>query len=285
MKKLFSFIAVFLSLSAINNVSALENTDEYYTNQKGVIMSKEDYEYLVDATSWELVDFLSQDHYDLLMEDISNCKKIFSETKYIMTSTFKGANGRIINYEQEITEEEYNNFEPIMPMDLCSEGVVCWETNAKQYYMLAYQFDSEYEIFGVLKWKTIPQISSYDINAIRWESSGGTFVATSYGAAEHRDTERYFTPESQRKKLSNGYGTSVLIRSGNEFRPINIISVSGYFTGATTTKFYGTYQHATKPLTLAQSMSYTLNANGLGGSVYFSDANLRSSYDNMTGVY
>ena len=51
-----------------------------------------------------------------------------------------------------------------------------------------------------------------------------------------------------------------------------------------TLTYYGTYQHATKNVTLAQSKSYNFAANGLGGVLYYSNATIRGYYDGMKGI-
>lgn len=49
-------------------------------------------------------------------------------------------------------------------------------------------------------------------------------------------------------------------------------------------KYYATYQHAQKEVSLAQSRKYSINKNGYGGVVKF-DSSVASKYDKTEGLY
>ena len=79
------------------------------------------------------------------------------------------------------------------------------------------------------------------------------------------------------KKNINGFGVSVKIPTlGNP-----IITQRFKVTGSGT--IYGSYQHATKSVTLSQSKNYTISKKGLG-KVFLFEEPFKTYYDNSPGV-
>lgn len=130
----------------------------------------------------------------------------------------------------------------------------------------------------ITEWKSVPNTKTYDVIGVRFDNgvslkgnitfkelyndSSGNIVAT---------TTNYL------KQFSNGFGSSFKLGSGTNYQ----ISVSFEYKGSGT--IYGSYQHAKKSTTLAQSQKYTISSSGYGG-VFAFDSSVKDKYDAMGGV-
>ena len=129
------------------------------------------------------------------------------------------------------------------------------------------------------KWKIMPQTRSYDVLGIRFD---GPSLSTSIkfkqiytqNGINIEKNEHYY------QSLSRGFGTSFKLPTGD------IESLESYieFNFNNSGRIYGTYQHAQKSVTLAQSQNYTISPSGYGGVLNF-DSTVRNNYDAMGGVY
>lgn len=129
-----------------------------------------------------------------------------------------------------------------------------------------------------LTWLNMPATRSYDVFGIRFDgpSLNGTpsFNQTyKINGTAKKDTTNYI------QKLSNGFGTSFLLPNGNITDLVQ--SLDFLYNGSG--KIYGSYQHAQKSVTLANSKKYTISAYGYGNVLNF-DSSVKDSYDAMGGV-
>ncbi len=133
-------------------------------------------------------------------------------------------------------------------------------------------------------WKTNPKTKSYDIIAARWTNYKTTAYYTVSGqqiptvSEPHVD---YTESASANNMVKQPYGAGISQNLYDDYVPmLNTLLI----TSATDfgTNVYGTYQHATSNISLANSKSYTISSTGLGGVIAH---NYSSYYDGMTGVY
>lgn len=137
------------------------------------------------------------------------------------------------------------------------------------------------------EWLITPKIKSYDVSALRVDdatvvegSQSGTQTYWDKNTKEYNYVD-YSANGKNIVKKSNGFGISMnLVDSGSYFAcEISALVVA-------TTKYahvYGSYQHAAGNVTLAQSQSYNISHNGLGGVINFS-SDVEGYYDRMGGV-
>lgn len=78
---------------------------------------------------------------------------------------------------------------------------------------------------------------------------------------------------------SNGFGVSFLLPTG----AISSLEEVVEFRYSGSGRIYGSYQHAQKSVTLANSKKYTISAYGYGNVLNF-DSSVKDSYDAMGGV-
>lgn len=121
-------------------------------------------------------------------------------------------------------------------------------------------------------WNGTPTIKSYDVIGFLLD---GTSVKL-YDTAEVKGTN-YSKTYGIPKKFSNGFGYSVLIPNTTNIK----VSVSFYVEPKGIV--YGSYQHAMKNITEANSKLYTLNMLGAGNVFLFYGA-AKDVYDQATGL-
>ncbi len=127
----------------------------------------------------------------------------------------------------------------------------------------------------LLKWLKNPNVRSYDVIGARFvntsliSGSADTFVSSSAGSTYYSNYQ-YF---------SNGFGNTVKL-------PTNATSimVQQNFEVQNSGTVYGSYQHATGYISLAQSKKYSIHYNG-AGTVFLFDNSVNDYFDQMGGVY
>ncbi len=175
----------------------------------------------------------------------------------------------------EITEEEYE----------AAREINLLGTYLNDSYQRMSILATSYTINLTMEWQAVPTMQTFDVIAMRTEgvnfnvsSLSGTqsyFKDGSYGAVGYTYTS------NNTKIFNNGLGISMnLVDGGTNFRLS--MSVAYNITGSYP-KVYGTYQHATKDISLANSQKYTLSSLGFGKVVLFDDS-VKGYYDQFGGV-
>lgn len=232
---------------------------------------------------------MSQDKFNTEMN------KKFTQTavtqKYIKTITYVDSNGNATTNDYEVSKQEYNN--PIISRaNNCTEdfAVGCWETTYKKLYMIIWGLGSnnvveEERIVLMNEWKIMPSVRSYDVIGVRyynWQATTAWGDQTAYSYDEGVNTTEYSYNGSNMNIQSNGVGISQnLYDYSSLYGLTNRIVVEGKVLSDHIGR-YGSYQHATQTVTLAQSKNYTFG-NGMG-EVFLFNSGIGSYYDNMQGV-
>lgn len=234
---------------------------------------------------------LSQYYYDSAKENINNIQLVEQKNIYVETLTSIDRYGEVTNTQQEITEEEYENFIKQQSYASCSTGneiVSCWETNAKKLTLSIY-VDKKTNIYRYLLtnlWKTIPIVKSFDVIAFRWTSTAGGITQGQYFGTQYYNDDNisYAYQCNNAKSDLSGVGISMnIVDNTSTFLELTLDQFMA-FNQKTAFNLFGTYQHATSGVSLANSQSYTFKSNGLGGVLYYSNATIRNRYDGMDGV-
>ena len=80
------------------------------------------------------------------------------------------------------------------------------------------------------------------------------------------------------QKQKDGFGVSIkLLENGNDMK------ISQYFRTTSGGTIFGSYQHAKKNITLANSKKYSISHSGYG-NVFLFDETIKDYYDGMAGV-
>ncbi len=107
------------------------------------------------------------------------------------------------------------------------------------------------------------------MNTSLYNSTITTIVSSSSGSTTQSNYMNYY----------NGFGNSILLPSSG-----TIYSVEQTFRVNKTGIVYGSYQHATSNISLANSKLYSISASGYG-NIFSFYGNAYGVYDNTTGVY
>lgn len=124
------------------------------------------------------------------------------------------------------------------------------------------------------KWKSMPKIRSYDVIGARLVNTSLNGIPTT---VIDKDGSKS-TLNNDFKSLYNGFGVSLKLPTGG-----NSLIISQTFKVSKGGTVYGSYQHATKTISLANSKDYTISPNGLGRVFQFNNG-YNSYYDSMAGV-
>lgn len=259
------------------------------TNVNGIEITVEQYQYLSNFYTENAIMNMSQDKFNTEMN------KKFTQTagtqKYIKTITYVDSNGNATTNDYEVSKQEYNN--PIISRaNNCTEdfAVECWETTYKKLYMIIWGWGSnnvveEERIVLMNEWEIMPSVRSYDVIGVRyynWQATTAWGDQTAYSYDEGVNTTEYSYNGSNMNIQSNGVGISQnLYDYSSLYGLTNRIVVEGKVLSDHIGR-YGSYQHATQTVTLAQSKNYTFG-NGMG-EVFLFNSGIGSYYDNMQDV-
>lgn len=209
-------------------------------NYNGVKIEEEKYNTLVSIYGNNYIDFLTAEEYDMIRN----------------------------NDLSKIKIDEYS--EPL------SFAIVPLGATHSTSYKTITIINNSGTITLKLKWAQDPKIRSYDVIGIRFDGpslNGGVAFRQYYRV----NGELKSSTTSVKKELSNGFGMSFLLPSGERLESTITFNVSG--TGIV----YGTYQHAVTNVTLNESTSYSISYLGLGKVLKYSDL-ISEKYDRMSGV-
>lgn len=129
-----------------------------------------------------------------------------------------------------------------------------------------------------LQWKKMPATRSYDVMGIRFNGVklNGSIVVKQY---DNINGSRFISSGNY-SMFSNGFGVSFLLPNGN----LNELEEHIEFRYSGSGTIYGTYQHAQRSLSLADSKKYSISSLGLGSVLKFASTTISDKYDKMNGV-
>lgn len=257
-------LAIAASLLFTTSTSAATLTEDEY-NRLNIIFSDARISVMTDE---EAQTYLS---YDLEGSKVNN-------KYYKVTETTNGT----IN--EEVTKEEALNAENESEI---TRGA-SYSTSYKQIQISeSFIGSNRYLVRLANIWLGSPKVKSYDVIGIR--TSDATVVdGTQSGTQMYRPTTQnyyshvtYSANGANIRKASNGFGISMnLVDEGAYFES----DIQAYVDKNTQYgEVFGSYQHAVKNVTLAQSKAYTISHNGYGKVLNFSTS-VESYYDGMAGV-
>ena len=244
-KRLLGVMIIALSLFSIN-----VKADAYYKNENCLELTEFQYKVLVDMFSEEKIEEFTEEDYDALHVE----RMIEGKYKYKVE-------------EFEAPEESYPG--GLVPY-------VFHETPSKKLTMAVFDHGDSCTISLTVSWKKSPVVASYDVIGIR--------VANSM---IYDDTNSF--DAKMDGKVTTSYARAVKTELGlaDVFKITNGISYASLDTRVRKTNngvVYGSYQHATKAITLTNASNFTFAGTGYG-SVFLWPSSIKGTYDNMSGVY
>lgn len=280
----------------------VSNGDGTYTNRKGAIISSEQYEYFSSRNGNGIMDILPQEQLD----DLYFTDSYKPTEKYFVTTDKIDRYGKIVESNTVETTEEIakavsNNDNLHVLRDgklhdisreqsLSTFGTVDhWNySTASKSIKLNYTpvdrgYGKYYQTSIELVWLKTPIVKSFDVLAVRWNTSKPTSNITGYTALQLSDagTTEYDINSKNLKISTSGVGQSMnLYDAGTTFSLAMLFNTNEHMGEY----MYGTYQHAiNQGVVLQQSLSYNFSSSGFGGVLGFYNG-VGQYYDNMNGV-
>lgn len=286
---IYQKLIAFASLLSVALVPSLVSA---MTNQNGVVVTDEEVKEFSKVYSPEYIYTMTQDDYDRISQyDFDNIRQV---EKYVM-STYNSATDTTT--EVLISEEDYNNFVPMVSMNGEAENelngvyddTTLTETQVKKLTLSYMTVGGNYDSVSLtLVWKYIPQYRSFDVIGVRGEgftfrngSQTGRQIYKIKSTGEF-DYVRYAWNGTNIKKFNDGFGISMNIVNTDILQ----LSISLDCDVVPTKEYpmlFGSYQHVQHNITLAQSQNYTLGGAGLGG-VFVYPYSISQYFDGMAGA-
>lgn len=282
MKKIKIWILLPL-LIMILTPNVLAKEEPYYTNLNGVELTKEEYNNLKKIYDDDTIATLEKTAIDIF----KNAKNLVvtKTEKYVQVDEYTNSKGEIIRTEQKtVTKEEAEEFirnrsNPIQTQESSHQ------TNMKKIVITGTAGSASTKSVTITNtWLSIPSVKSYDVIAFG-NGTGLSMTINSISGYQKWDGNTIaYNSNSQNTKKSSTGGVGISMNIVDEVKSslINSLTVVFYNT-ANPYIAYGTYQHATQNVTLAQSQDYSFSKNGLGKVLNFSSS-VKGMYDGMKGV-
>ena len=288
-------ISFCVSVIFITNVKALSiedfNNSETVKTTASSTITREEYLKLKENYSDLMIDTFTQDSIDVILKDNSNYVE-----EYIVTTTYADYFGNIISTQEEnitkdemeaiISEGDYQVRRDVLPYT----WKVDYTTTYKHLLMTINKNSDLYIVSIYNDWLKMPQVKKYDVIASRWE--GNAIYSSGIEGLQNvklKDGKTNFTMYNLDAGLDHivfdnkGVGISMNLYD-NATEIVN--SMSYHMSNASKNKIVGTYQHASNnTITLEESTSYKITANGLGGCISFKTTAINNKYDGMKGIY
>ena len=276
MKNVKYMLLAFVGLISILPINTFA---ESIINNNGIEISEEEYNNFLKIHTPEYIMIMNEEKYEKLKSlDYSDIEI----TENYIESVYNPNLGIIT--EREMTEEEYENYNPIMPI-LDSKGA-SGETSAKKISMAILGGSTYNHVTLTATWKGIPATRSFDVIGVRGYgvsfrngSQSGEQIYKLNGEIKAVD---YAWNGTNIQRHDNGFGISMNIVN-DSITALQLAVDCDVTPTLTEPGIFGSYQHAVKSLSLADSQNYTLGASGLGG-VFVFPYSISQKYDGMTGL-
>lgn len=280
LKILFAFLLVITMIPRVNAQSA------YYTNSKGVVMTQSQYEFLASMYSETKIDNFSQDQFNRrVYADVHT-----TEDVYVIEEQIKDPNGNLLDTNvMELTEEEYRLYKENSESNIMPATANSVTTSEVKMTLQVYTHTASQSVSIDLSTRWLngaPSVKSFDVSAFRFTTTSNLQLSR-FDAEGYQDSDAgsvvYSNEGGNSMWETNAYGTSMNILDNANNSLTLEIGAEYYYFGSGTLRVTGTYQHATRNVTLAQSQSYNFSANGCGGVVEFYN-NVGNYYNSNPGV-
>ncbi len=176
--------------------------------------------------------------------------------------------GEVSSFTTEITQEEYDNFNPSTEDSIHPRSGATIETNYKRLTTTIYEYRNYFNYEATLTWKNIPKVRSFDIIAIGHYNNvtndgGVNFTQTQcYSANNCDDNIGYTNIEGV-----NGSAAVFSLPTGTLTSLEQVMDFDVVKTNSNSTITYqeavGDYSHATSTISYTNAQRFTVNLLGI----------------------
>lgn len=277
-----------------------ENDSEIvYENELGARLTASGYNKMLEYMSEEDLSIFTQKDFDYMVEHIDE-DGVQTDEKYVRT-TYEEGKPVVDEYitEEEMLEDVNVVNKPLNAIStygMSIEDTDYKQTDMKKITMTGYMVDATVkEVTLECKWIKLPSVRSYDILAFRPSKtsyiSAGVDSSTLYGIQHWSSTQsdiKYPASSSNVKFTDGGVGVSMnLVDDATELylkAGARFAVSAGSNSDDKGFVVFGTYQHATKDVSLSDSQKYNISSAGMGGVLKFKNNKEYYSYDNTPGL-
>lgn len=294
----FSAVTMFVANVSFPAYAAEEKVDPYYVTIYGYELTEEQYNNLKRGFSETAIYTMPDDIADIYKND----KTLYTvSTNYYVKTDIEYIEDEIISETDTlVSREEYDSVNKASVLSStpnyspCS-GLSKYETTYKKITITVGCSGSisRKSVTLTTNWKIIPSVKSYDVMVIapgktsmQLPTDGTTKF---YGSQKYNDKTINYNSTSGNFKVCNkngllksGVGLSTNI-SDSATRDLQCSMTVFFYNNDSYFPVYGSYQHATKNVTLSQSQNYEINVLGMGGVILF-DEDVAGYYDDTKGV-
>lgn len=274
----------------------------YYSNDKGMRLSYKEYKYITQYVKEEHLSFYNQDEIDYLLKHV-DIDGVETEIKYVKTTINALTNeciAEVYMTEEEIMDEYNCQNMDLNAMTYSSRSTSAYSldgrtdkvtTNMKSIEMVMSNVGaSSRKVTLTCTWLSLPKTRSFDVIAFRVDSKAvilSSTVANNIEGKQIYDGKEvvYTSSTKNLKNCSNGFGVSMNI-ADNVSKTLKMYlsaNIAGTENSGNPFTVYGTYQHATKDVSLKDSQKYSLSSSGMGGVLKFGWL-IKSKYDDTPGL-
>jgi hypothetical protein len=281
--------------------SNVEAKEVYYVNDNGISLTEDNYEYLLNDYSKEVIAKFTKEDLEILLAP--DYKEVGYAEKYYKVTYTKNAKGEVLSTNtKEVSKNAYLNgitLNSLQTKSSCGTNCVYYETTYKK-LTLTINYGASVSVTKIdvkNEWKIIPAVKTFDIIGFKITSSNASYWLFNTGST-YVAKQIYYG-----NTINYSYDTSA---SGNTVRNFNgvgqvmdiVNTTSSSLKNTMTMYLWGSpdglsinasYQHATNTSitkTKAKSVSFGGGASGytiLGGTFKYTNT-IASYYDNMLGV-
>lgn len=293
---------IYLLFAALGMIACpmFANAEEvYYTNDNGIEMTKEQYDYLAETFHPDVIRVMKENQFRLETEyGYYNTKE---DVQYLRTDYKKDINGNIIgSYTSEITEKEYNEETPAMMITPFAVGNTDrYETEYKvltlKVSMSSVQLANTRVVINN-HWKKIPSVKQYDIIGYRLKTDkvnpGISPMTAEYSAHQIWDGNVWSYSLYDSNMIHVGTDIAEVMNIADDVKNTLDMDLAVYVnTGSTNVQVWASYQHCTwNDITKSEAMSATFSGTAssgykiLGGVFKYKDS-VAQKYDQTKGVF
>lgn len=276
-------LSLVLSTALVLPVYAVDN-GIYLTTKNGTELTKTQYDNLKKIYTAEDLEDLPSDFLDEIKNEPNLILEDRDEVCVITRTRYDQNDQPVETINTEVSEAEAKRV-AAMPETRGST----WQTSSKKLVIEVIQVDgSTKKVRLTNRWLKLPKVRSYDVMALRVTDTSNDFkpgfsAVQQYDGKEIKYSQNGDNVRQPGSFLSyRGIGVSMNIVDSVSSSLSNTMAITILNRNDKTT-VYGTYQHATSKVTLAQSKDYDITAGGLGNVLKFSSS-VASKYDGMQGV-
>ena len=295
-KGLLAVICGTLLLGFGTGMEVKAQEDIYYTNLNGVEFTEEQYQNVSRVFDEDTISVMAKETADLIKDD-KKLHIVDEETRYYRVDEIYDKSEKLLDsWTSVITKAEAERiakqkdkviFPGIGVNTYGNSGKTTHSTNAKKVSIsIAMGASVSHKVVTVKnKWVKIPKVKSYDVIAIRPRTSSFTINSDTISGYQKWDNNKINYKSNSKNlviKSNGGVGLSTNI-ANKVMKSLECQLQVLFFSGANQFSADGTYQHATKKVSLAESKDYKFSGKGYGGVLKFSSS-VSPKYDNMKGV-